>query len=133
MKKLYSTIMLLAMMVAALGLTACGGDDDDNGNGGSSNGIVGIWEVVSFDFEGDDNVESDLKVGEKLYIFENGTYRDDTSKGRWTLKNNTLTLIDDGEYSLPAVMDVQKLTSSELVISIDYGIFRSTIRYKRVS
>ena len=29
MKKLYSTIMMLAMMVAALGLTACGSDDDD--------------------------------------------------------------------------------------------------------
>ena len=36
MKKLYSTIMLLAMMVAALGLTACGGDDDENDGGGGS-------------------------------------------------------------------------------------------------
>ena len=27
MKKLYSTIMLLATMVAALSFTACGGDD----------------------------------------------------------------------------------------------------------
>lgn len=34
MKKLYSTIMLLAMMVAALSLTACGGDDEDGDNGG---------------------------------------------------------------------------------------------------
>lgn len=30
MKKLYSTIVLLAMMVAALGLTACGDDDEGN-------------------------------------------------------------------------------------------------------
>ena len=30
MKKLYSSIMLLAMMVVALGLSACGGDDDDS-------------------------------------------------------------------------------------------------------
>ena len=29
MKKLYSTIMMLAMMVAAMSLTACGGDDDE--------------------------------------------------------------------------------------------------------
>ena len=36
MKKLYSTIMLLAMMVAALSITSCGGDgDDDGGNPGS--------------------------------------------------------------------------------------------------
>ena len=31
MKKLYSMIMMLAMMVAALSLTACGGDDDEGG------------------------------------------------------------------------------------------------------
>lgn len=33
MKKLYSTIMMLALMVAALGFTACGGGDDEQ-NGG---------------------------------------------------------------------------------------------------
>lgn len=40
MKKPYSTIMMLAMMVAALGGTACGGDgdDDDKGGGGNGNG-----------------------------------------------------------------------------------------------
>lgn len=38
MKKLYSTIMLLAMMVAALSLTACGGDDEEDGGGSSSKG-----------------------------------------------------------------------------------------------
>jgi len=36
MKKLYSTIMLLAMMVTALSLTACGDDDDETGGDGSS-------------------------------------------------------------------------------------------------
>jgi uncharacterized lipoprotein YehR (DUF1307 family) len=39
MKRLYSTIMLLAMMVAVVSFTACGGDDDDEkggGNGGSN-------------------------------------------------------------------------------------------------
>lgn len=32
MKKIYSTMVMLAMMVAALSFTACGGDDDDNNN-----------------------------------------------------------------------------------------------------
>lgn len=38
MKKLYSTIMMFAMMVGALSLTACGGSDDDEigGDGGGS-------------------------------------------------------------------------------------------------
>ena len=36
MKKLYSTIVILAMIGAALSLTACGGDDDEIGGGGNS-------------------------------------------------------------------------------------------------
>ena len=45
MKKIYSTILLLAMMVAALGLTACGGDDDEIG--GNSSFLIGTWSVTS--------------------------------------------------------------------------------------
>ena len=74
MKKLYSTIMLLAMMVAALSFTACGSDDGGNGNGGSGSGfytgdfieltidgktykknLIGIYteiELSSFGYEG---------------------------------------------------------------------------------
>ena len=33
MKKLYSTIMMLALMVAALSFTACGGGDDEESGG----------------------------------------------------------------------------------------------------
>lgn len=46
MKKLYSTIMMLAMMVAALSFTACGGDDDNQGGDGNinSNNVVGTWK-----------------------------------------------------------------------------------------
>jgi len=38
MKKIYSVLMMLAMMVTALSFTACGDDDDDvdNGSGGAS-------------------------------------------------------------------------------------------------
>jgi len=46
MKKLYSTIMLLAMMVAALSFTACGGDD--GGNGGGDNPPTG-GKTLSYD------------------------------------------------------------------------------------
>ena len=41
MKKLYSTIMMLAMMVAALSFTACGGDDDDDINKGGNKEDIG--------------------------------------------------------------------------------------------
>lgn len=36
MKKLYSTMLMLAMMVAALGLTACSSSDDEEGSGSSN-------------------------------------------------------------------------------------------------
>ena len=45
MKRIYFSIMMLAMMVAALSFTACGGDDDDEINGNVS--IVGVWECES--------------------------------------------------------------------------------------
>ena len=41
MKKIYSTIMMLAMMVAALGVTACDSDDDNENNGGKTITIDG--------------------------------------------------------------------------------------------
>ena len=40
MKKLYSTIMMLTMMIAALSLTACGGDDDEEEGGGNSSSTI---------------------------------------------------------------------------------------------
>lgn len=55
MKKLYSTILVLATMVAALSITACSSssdDDEDNGGGGSTQGeisrILDIQRVREF-------------------------------------------------------------------------------------
>ena len=131
MKKLYSTIMMLAMMIAALSLTACGGDDEDEID--DNNSIVGLWEVVSIDFNGADGVESELRVGDRLYINANGTFNDTEDSGRWTLNGKVLTFNTDGEYQVPAVFEISRLTSNELVLKIDYGIFKATIKYKRVS
>lgn len=51
MKKLYPTIMLLAMMVAALSLTACGGDDGGDGNGGGGTNSNQIYDVLQINGE----------------------------------------------------------------------------------
>ena len=45
-KYFYSTVMMLAMMVAALSFTACGGSDDEDGVGTFSE-LVGTWDIVS--------------------------------------------------------------------------------------
>jgi len=48
MKKLYSVMMVLAFMVAALGFTACG-DDDEKGGGNNEivNRLIGTWTYNS--------------------------------------------------------------------------------------
>ena len=131
MKKFHTALAMLALFVAALSLTACGGDDEDEI--GDNNSIVGLWEVVSIDFNGADGVESELRVGDRLYINANGTFNDTEDSGRWTLNGKVLTFYTDGEYQVPAVFEISRLTSNELVLKIDYGIFKATIKYKRVS
>jgi len=131
MKKFHTALAMLALFVAALSLTACGGDDEDEID--DNNSIVGLWEVVSIDFNGADGVESELRVGDRLYINANGTFNDTEDSGRWTLNGKVLTFYTDGEYQVPAVFEISRLTSNELVLKIDYGIFKATIKYKRVS
>ena len=134
MKKLYSTIMMLAMMVAALSLTACGDDDDDEVV--DDNSIVGVWECTSFDYSdvfGDYEDDERLKVGERIIIKSDGTYSEPNDRGRWKLSGKTLTFISDDDYSIPAVFTISKLTSKELVLVIDYEILEATVKFKRVS
>lgn len=49
MKKIYSTIMLLAMMVAALSLSACGGEDKDDNGGGGDGGSSSATFTITID------------------------------------------------------------------------------------
>ena len=53
MKKLYSTIMMVAMMVAALSFTACGGDDEGNGDNNGGRGINSnqVYDVLQINGE----------------------------------------------------------------------------------
>ena len=116
MKKLYSTIMLLAMMVAALSLTACGDDDDEIGGGnGNSSSLVGTWDIVQF--------VNHFESGITEYSSGNGMY--------WVFTVNKLTIYDsedlmksvDYTYSgnklnlvgIP-YYTVIELTSSKLVV-----------------
>lgn len=132
MKKLYSTIMMLAMMVTALGLTACGGDDEEDDAGGtSSSSLVGTWDVVRsvYYLEGqepiyDDNpgywVFSANKVTfHKTGVPENGKSFDYTYRGN---------KLDIGHYPL---MTVIELTSSKLVIRAPGIIGYNIIEFKK--
>ena len=79
MKKLYSSIMLLAMMVAALSFTACGGSD--------KNELVGEWIVKT---------EIDSSESTHISFKSDGTYVETKSsgniEGEWSLTGSVLSL-----------------------------------------
>lgn len=117
MKKIYSTIAMLAMMVAALSFTACGGDDDDEVGGGDTSKLVGKWEIIQ----------------EVFYDGRGGTQDYDGYGAYWVFTDHTITIHDsedllDGhtiDYSLKgdkihaAGLDVHtivELTSSKMVL-----------------
>ena len=135
MKKIYSTVMMLATMVAALSLTACGGDDDEIDNGGDAS-IVGEWECTYFDSDTDysEMFESTIYVGTRICFQSGGTYYTDYGEtGRWSLKGNTLTAIVEGKISIPCDYNVTKLTATALEFSLDLGILKAKYKFKRVS
>ena len=111
MKKAYSTIVMLAMMVAALSLTACGGSDSDDEDGteeliekmSQSNGY-GTWKMVDYEVLIQNEALSDLfsfNVYSTVYvqIRENGTYTHvglyeseaNISSGTWKRNGNYIT------------------------------------------
>lgn len=76
MRKFYSTVLMLAMMVAALSFASCSKDDD--GGGGDTSKLVGTWDVVQDVYYLDGEVE-DVEEGYGNY---------------WVFTNNTLTVHD---------------------------------------
>ena len=146
MKKLYSTVMMLAMIVAALSLTACGGDEDvDNGKVDST--IVGEWECTYLDFDKNLSglyVESRINIGDRVRFQSDGTiyarFSDGESEtGRWSMRGNALIidgavrLGDSSSVDVPFEYNVTKLTSTELEFNIDLGILKAFYKFKRVS
>ena len=65
MKKLYSTIMTLAMIVAALSYTACGGKQKGNNNSNVTEVITASGDI--------DNSEQDIKIIKEWYDYVIGT------------------------------------------------------------
>ena len=135
MKKFYSTIAMLAMMVAALSFTACGSDDDEIDNGGDSNAsIVGTWELISFDVvKGSNYLDDGLNTGDRIIFKSDGTYYStDGDRGIWKLNGNTLTISDD-ENLFSIDYQVKKLSSTELRLYVDIEIAAIDYKFKRVS
>ena len=99
MKKLYSTIMMFAMMFAALSFTACSSssDDGDEGNSVNPSSLVGTWQTTFVEGWGE---YVDVNAVDYLQLKSNGSYihvewennAPYISKGTWSFSNNKLTL-----------------------------------------
>lgn len=120
MKKLHSIMMLFAIMVTALGFTACSDDDDDN-KGGVEASIVGKWEHISTDVDPIEALEQgfeekDISVieytskGKYFGYSENG---DKVESGSWTLDGNLLYATDD-TLPIPFTFTILQLTETTL-------------------
>ena len=102
---------MVAMMVAALSLTACGSDDDDD----NSTLIVGVWECTSANYGSMGSaVRNNLMEGDILTINSDMTYSikgNRNSSGRCSIDNNELT-ISGYKYK------INNLSSTTLSLSI---------------
>lgn len=117
--------MLLAMMVAALSLTACGGDDEDDINGNNSY-IVGTWSVTSGqgwgDYTGDEEPEYVQFKSNGTYInvqFDDGLY---ITKGTWTATDTELIMKEtEGNIKGTYTYSILNHTQSTLTLKM-WGI-----------
>lgn len=106
MKQIYSTLMMLALMVAALSFTACGDDSDENEYGSPDSFIIGTWECVYAEGWGLEDDEDGLEFiqykPDRTYLnvqideeFDGGLY---VSKGTWEIKDDVIIMKEtDGD------------------------------------
>ena len=118
MKKLHSILMMLAIMVTALGFTACSDDDDDKGKVEAS--IVGKWELIDYNID-------PIEVEEQGYIitFYLGTVVEFTYNGKFFIDDGEIgSLKIDGNYlytkaynlPIPARCTILQLNNTTLKI-----------------
>lgn len=139
MKKIYSTLMMLSLMVASLSFTACSSDDDDN----PSSEFVGTWSLQSSTLGEilEPGVESGLLEVEDGFVYmqlkSDGTcvcVEEDEDAlegytieyGTWSVSNNKMMVT----YTIPVVCDIIEKTNDRMILSLP-GI--ATATYVRVS
>ncbi len=125
MKRIYSTLMMLALMVAALSFTACGGDDEEDEFGDTSF-LIGTWSVTSgqgwFDDYFDDEPEYIQIKSDGTYInvqFDDGFY---ITKGTWRATDTELIMKEtEGDIKGTYTYKILNHTQSTLTLEM-WGI-----------
>lgn len=114
MKKILSSIIVCAVVVSAIGLTACGNDVDTK--------FVGSWEATSVKVNETEVKLTDLPKGTEVSmsfeIKEDGTVKAITSvngtknngSGKWTSEDDKITITDDSDVEMTGTYEDKKIT-----------------------
>ena len=136
MKKYLSIFAMFAVIFATSSLfIACGGDDDVNdGNVDDGNvevSVVGVWECANV--ESDTNNPDLVQVGEKVSFKSDGTYSTNLGiTGKWKKNGNILTLIQDATDAVAIDYIIEKMTSTEFILSVDLQIGKVKYSFKHI-
>lgn len=118
MKRIYSTLAMLAMMLVAFSFVACGDDEDNDGSGGKTTGnniklelknLKGTWTTVAVNSgkEGDYIDFTFLVYWDEGYQYESGS-----NVGELTLENSAICI-----YGTP-IMDVLSYDGTNLTVKV---------------
>lgn len=131
MKKLFNFGLFVMLATFSLAFVSC--EDDLEAS------IVGTWEITSINYYSQFDVDEigGLTVGDQIVFNADGSYLSSGESGKYSYAENTLTLYSQNDDSdntiyIPAKFIVQKLTSKDLVMTLDYGFFSLDINLKRV-
>ena len=118
MKRIYSTLAMLAMMLVAFSFVACGDDEDNDGSGGKTTGnniklelknLTGTWTTVAVNSgKEDDYIDFTFLV----YWDEGYQYESGSIVGELTLENSAICI-----YGTP-IMDVLSYDGTNLTVKV---------------
>jgi len=126
-------VSLLMIVLIGLNLSSCSDDDNDE-QGTKTSNIIGKWQLIevthseyyeSCDFEGWMNIKSDSTIEE--YDACDG----ETTKSKWKLEGNELTVISD-VLPIPFIIEIVSVDEKKMVVK--FGVWGTTERatYKRL-
>ena len=74
-----------------------------------------------------------IDVGDIIRLESNGKSYSDLHNGTWEQKGNKLYVLSDGQYSVPGEYTIEKLTATEMILSMDLMVVKVRFKFKRVS
>ncbi|MBD1385284.1 lipocalin family protein [Mucilaginibacter rigui] len=112
-KLLFIALLLIGGLTIFAGCSKKNNEDGSPSTSISKSKLIGKWLYVKFVENGDTETFED---GEYFQLNEDGTAYDsmDNDNAQWSLSGNKITFIVAGK---PNIATVEKLTSSELVMS----------------